>query len=170
MSDKPVEVEVRLTRLAELSQAQKHYLVDFINKAYATHPELLPSDRTSYSSFDEEIGDSDLILVIEQPLNKILATAYVHPDEADENALYFGMAAVDTAFQGRGFGSQLLRAAEDFARQSGLSKVRLIAAQELGNVDYYLHHSYQIVATELKPKGTWGSLAPYTVATMEKEV
>lgn len=97
-----------------------------------------------------------------------MATAYVHPDNSDAHALYLGMAAVDPAYQGRGLGRRLLQATEELARQRGRTKVRLIAVEEIGNVAYYLQFGYKVVATENKPKGTWGSLAPFTNATMEK--
>ncbi len=165
------QIQVKVVAADSLSHDEVQRLVTLINNAYARHRWLFPNQRTSVEGFLPEIADADVILLLLSPdraaLTEIVGTAYVH---VDNDALYFGMAAVDPRYQGQGSGGKLLETVEEVARQRKLAKTRLVAAVEIGNEAYYQKRGYKTVATLDCPPGTWGSVAAYKRVTMEKQV
>ncbi|HEX2915412.1 MAG TPA: GNAT family N-acetyltransferase [Chloroflexia bacterium] len=161
------EIELKVGRLEDLDLAQQQRLVQIINEAFGKFHWLFSTQRTSLEGLSGEIGDSDLLLLTITETNEIVGVAYTH---AENEELYFGMAAVDPARQGKGLGGQLLEGAEELARKGGFVRVRLKAVAEMGNVAYYARRGYLIVGQENMPAGEWDSLHPFTVATMQKAV
>ena len=158
-------VETVVRSVDSLSREEVQQIVALINLAYRLHVAFFPNDRTDYKNIYDEIAGHEMILLLASPSNKLVATAHVHPDG---NALYLGLAAVDPHLHNRGYGAQLLQAGSERARQLGLSKVRLTAILETGNVAYYLGQGYRVMAEVPQPLGTWGSTIPFTLATLEK--
>jgi len=166
------QTQVKIVPAASLSDDEVQRLVTLINDAYARHRWLFPNPRTSVDGFLPEIGNAEVILLLVLPdsaasYKKIVGTAYVH---TDDDALYFGMAAVDPNWQSRGLGGKLLETVEELARQRKLAKTRLLAAVEIGNEAYYLKRGYKTVATLDCPPGTWDALSAHKRVTMEKQV
>ena len=65
--------------------------------------------------------------------------------------LIWSVAAAPSA-QGRGVGNRLLAAADERARQLGLSVIRLYTGEKLtGNIAWYARHGYTIERTEQMP-------------------
>jgi N-acetylglutamate synthase-like GNAT family acetyltransferase len=141
-------------------------LVKLVNDAYGRHRWLFPEERTNVTEFRREAAGKELVLLLSGPDEKIVGSALVH-EEGD--ALYLEMVAVELLRQGVGLGARLMQAVEEIARQRSLSKIRLSTVREIGNVAYYLRHGFHIVQEQSLPRGTWGALDSFTLATMEKE-
>ena len=160
-------VQVQLFPVSSLTEEQVSEIVALVNRAYSRHNWMFPPDRTDPENYREEADGGEALLLVEQPDNKILATAVFHPKG---EMLYLEMVAIDLELQGRGYGKKILEQVEQIARQRGFSKIGLQSVAEIGNVEYYKRHGFQIVSEEVKPQGTWGSLALYTIVTMEKSL
>jgi GNAT superfamily N-acetyltransferase len=140
-------------------------LVKLVNDAYGRHRWLFPEKRTSVAEVRGEAAGKDLVLLLTEPDEKIVGSALVH-EEGD--MLYVEMVALELLRQGEGLGARLMKAVEEIARKRNLSRIRLSTVREIGNVAYYLRHGFLIVEERSLPRGTWGSLDSFTLATMEK--
>lgn len=85
-----------------------------INAAFSIE-EFLEGNRTSESALTEMIREGSFLLQHNED-GTLLASVYI--EERGERA-YFGMLAVDPAQQGRGFGREMVRSAEDYCRNQG---------------------------------------------------
>lgn len=159
-------IEVIVCPAANLPNSTVQRLVELFNQAFLRHSWLLPGNRIEVESFREEAINNELIM-FKAPEEAIIGMALIHPEG---ESLYFAVAAIDPAWQNKGYGSRLVQTAEEIARERGLKKLKLRAAVEIGNVAYYLRRGFKIASEEIKPQGTWGSLKAYNVATMEKEL
>lgn len=160
------EIQILIRPVDELPGELVAQIIGLVNRAYARHSWLFPNPRTDPVDFQDEAAGKELIL-LSGPGEKLIGSALIHPEG---EALYLEMVAVDHELRGKGYGARLLQIAEDTAKQRGFTKLKLISAQEIGNVDYYVRYGFRVTSTETRPKGTWGSKAAYTVATMEKEL
>jgi N-acetylglutamate synthase-like GNAT family acetyltransferase len=141
-------------------------IIALINAAYRRHEWLFPDDRLNTAEFHEETAGKELVLLTDAE-GKLAGSAMIY---AEADYLYIGLAAIDLAQQSRGYGAQLLQAIEEIAAQRQLACLKLVSVEEIGNVDYYQRRGFQTSTQEKQPAGTWGSLGPFTIATMEKRL
>ena len=142
-------------------------IVALINEAFDRHRWLFPMNRTSVQEFSDDLTQSESILILKETNGEILGTSLIH---IEEDAICFGNAAIKTSCQGNGFGTNMVKAIENFAKTRSLNKLRIKTVEEIGNVRYYQRIGFFVVSNEQHPEGTWGALRPFCLATMEKVV
>ena len=162
---KNTEVHTKICPILSTNENVVREMVNLINRAYTRHTWLFPVDRTNFEDFLKEQKNFDSFVLLSQS-EKIVGVASVLIRDASE--LYFSNAAVDLEQQGNGLGAKLLNAIEELARRENISRITIVTVREIGNVDYYERKGYKVLTEETQLKGTWGSIASFTLATMEK--
>lgn len=160
-----LEVQTAIRPIASLQEEEVHPLIHLINKAYSRHSWLFPENRTNKEKFHEEVKNFDWVVLLTREQSEILGTALI---KIEKNGLYFSNAAITLEHQGMGLGGKLLRAIEEFAQAKNLPKIHLVSVHEIGNVEYYKQKGYYVISEETQPKGTWGAIKPFLLATLEK--
>jgi N-acetylglutamate synthase-like GNAT family acetyltransferase len=150
----------------KLDDTTVQQLISLINAAYRRHSWLFPNDRLNKAQFYEETAGKEIVLLTDS-LGKLVGGAMIY---CEEDYLYLGLAAIELTQQSRGYGARLLQAIEEIAKQRQLARLMLISVEEIGNVDYYTRQGFRVIEREKQPAGTWGSLGPFTIATMEKRL
>lgn len=106
-------VHTRTATVADVAE-----LVRVINRAYRVEEFFARGDRTSPDRIADRLArPASLFLVVDDPAGGGIA-ACVWIEVRGERG-YFGMLAVDPAYQGRGLGRLLVQAAEDHCRAAG---------------------------------------------------
>jgi ribosomal protein S18 acetylase RimI-like enzyme len=90
-------------------------LVRVINLAYLVEAEMFHGSRTTDADIRERLARPNAAFLTVRDGASLAAAVYV---ETRGSRGYFGMLAVDPAFQGRGLGRELVRAAETYARSA----------------------------------------------------
>jgi GNAT superfamily N-acetyltransferase len=101
-------------------------LVRLINLAYVVEAEIFRSDRTSDADVRDRIARPNAVILAFDDAagtaGTLAGSVYV---ELRGDRGYFGMLAVDPSQQGRGLGRALVRAAEEYARGRGCTRMDL---------------------------------------------
>jgi len=102
--------------------------------------------RTDRNHLIEMIEDPAAVILKYQEDDELLGCVYLQLQGA---TLYLGMLSVSPDHQAKGIGKQLMKAAEDYAREHNCSRIEMnviSARQEL--IDWYKRNGYQL--TEVK--------------------
>nr|BBH86168.1 N-acetyltransferase [Thermosporothrix sp. COM3] len=162
-------IRARLASTAEINEQEAVQLVNLINAAYGLHRDIFREDRLDdVSHLYEELSEhpENRVLLLYEG-DELIATVMVRPEA---EALYIGLFAVALSRQGQGLGSTVLRMVEQVARKQGLSRLRLHAVREIGNVTFYERRGFRVIAEKQRAAGDWGSVAPFISAEMIKEL
>lgn len=95
-------------------------LVRLINSAFSIE-KFLEGDRTSGDQLQQMMQTGEFLLGCDRS-GKLLAAVYV---EIRGQRGYFGMLAVDPEHQGNGWGTRMVRVAEEYCREKGCSAMDL---------------------------------------------
>jgi ribosomal protein S18 acetylase RimI-like enzyme len=116
-----------------------------INAAFEVEREFRRGARTSGSEI-EAMLQRDPFLVIDATPGHVAAAVHVR---ITGPVGYFGMLAVDPQIQGGGLGRTLLRAAEQFCRESGCTTMTLSTGEDRRDViAWYERLGYRITRVE----------------------
>ena len=140
-------------------------LADLRRTTAADIPALVALQRAAYSRNRDLLGVEPLPLIADydevfahyetwlaEDDGALLGALILEP-RADD--LLIWSVATSPAAQGRGLGNRLLAAAEERARQLGVSTMRLYTGQKLvSNVAWYQRHGYAIERIEQRPDRT----------------
>jgi GNAT superfamily N-acetyltransferase len=110
-----MSTSVRLAAAADIPR-----MVSLINAAFAIET-FLAGTRTDEQGLAEMMQKGSFFVRCDQSGN-LLATVYV---EQRGSRGYFGMLAVDPAYQGQGLGRAMVKAAEDYCRDQGCTVMDL---------------------------------------------
>lgn len=135
--------------MAQASEAEQ--IADLVNSAYrgdssrrgwTTEADLLDGQRTDAEGIREQLAKPETqILVLE---NEKFLLGCVLIESLEEN-LYLGMLTVNPELQNKGFGKQLMEAAEKEARQKNKAAVEMwVLSQRESLINYYLRQGYKI--------------------------
>lgn len=166
VSTPPRDLPLRVVPVAA-SEFDVGTTVALVNAAFRRYS-ILRSDRTDAAQLLEEAGTDGEFLQVRAD-GRLVATAMVRPaawyyaGEARlvgrvrlDEALYFGLAAVDPLLMNAGLGHRLVDAAEGLAAARGYRAVILGTLREFGLVEYYARLGYIVVAQVDYPEGHWG--------------
>ncbi len=109
---------------------------------FAKKNQILPR---SMDNIKQHIHDFCLI----QHSHKIIGTAAIH--QYSENLAEIRSLVIDSRFQGKGLGSQLVLFTESIIKSRNISKVFVLTR----SVDFFLKINYEIVNKELFPEKIW---------------
>jgi len=110
-------------------------------QGWTTEADLLDGIRTSEKSLREMIERPGAVIVLAEEDNEPKGCVYL---EKQGDALYLGMLTVCPNLQGKGLGSQLLKAAEERARETGCERICMTVItvrEEL--IAYYKRKGYR---------------------------
>jgi ribosomal protein S18 acetylase RimI-like enzyme len=117
-------------------------------KGWTTEADLLGGIRTSEKGLLETIQTPKTFILKFSEEGKILGCVMLL---AKENALYLGMLTVSPELQGSGIGKKLLKSAETFAKEKGISKIEMtVISIRFELVSWYERHGY-VKTGETKP-------------------
>jgi ribosomal protein S18 acetylase RimI-like enzyme len=157
LTDDRNDVLIRLARAADLDT-----VVRLTNKAYAVYQDVL--DRPPIPVTEDYVphiakGNVWLLETEERPAGLIVV------EHKPDHLLIFSVAVVDS-FQGRGFGSRLMRWAETLARREGLALLRLYTNGKMTrNISIYEGMGYREIGRRTNP-----SRPGWSVVDMEKRL
>ncbi len=166
------ELELRLVPAAGVDRAAVTALV---NQAFARY-DIMAGDRTNEAGLAEEAGDSGEFLQLWRG-DTMVGSALIRPasdyfggalSAEAENALYFGLAAVQRSEMGGGIGQRLISEAERIATERGFQRMVLGTLREFGLVEYYARLGYIVYDFEDQPLGHWGLTVPHRYCDMVK--
>lgn len=179
-------------RLVAAEEVDAEAVAALVNRAYGRYRHLFAGQRTSPSELLEEAGPGARFILAEEDGHLVgsalLARAerFVEPDMLGpsgtsrpaavdvpddhpwRNAVYFGMAAVESGWTGRGIGKQLVALAETLAREEGFRAVALGTVREFGLVEYYERLGFRLLYEVDHPAGHWDFLVPHRYCEMVK--
>lgn len=117
-------------------------------KGWTTEADLLGGIRTSEKGLLETIQTPKTFILKFSEEGEILGCVMLL---AKENALYLGMLTVSPELQGSGIGKKLLKSAETFAKEKGISKIEMtVISIRFELVSWYERHGY-VKTGETKP-------------------
>jgi ribosomal protein S18 acetylase RimI-like enzyme len=111
-------------------------------KGWTTEAHLLDGQRTDPESLRAQLApDHAHMLLARAADGRLLGSVYL---ERQPDALYLGMLSVAATLQNQGLGKQLLAAAEDFARQHELPRIRItVISVRHELLAWYERHGYR---------------------------
>ena len=180
MADDAGCLELHLLALAAIDVEAVTALV---NAAFSRHP-IMTGDRTSPEGLAEEAGAAAEFLQLTRG-STLVGTAMIKPaatagaedrelwarsGQTLDDALYFGLAAVDSAETGSGVGKRLVAEAEAIARDRGYRRVILGTVREFGLVEYYSRLGYITFRQQTFAAGHWGIRVPHQYHDMVREL
>lgn len=144
-------------------------LVPMINAAYdLTEHHVFPgSRRTERHDIWQLIGG----IVVAEVEGRIAGCIHIdtHGDPA-----HFGLLAVDVSLHRSGLGSRLAGHAEQAARESGASAVRVETVKQAGLIPFYERRGYRVIGEtdgQIWNGGAdWGAVIPWQMVDMEKRL
>ena len=98
------------------------YRGDSSKVGWTTEADLLDGIRTSESSLEEMIDDSNAVILMAEEKDQLKGCVYM---QQQDDALYLGMLTVNPQLQGQGIGANLMRAAEQRAKDIGCKKIKM---------------------------------------------
>lgn len=146
-------------------------LVDLVNRAYEHERWLIPGPRLLARDVDREWFAPHIMAIVATMRGAPIGTVRVRFADEHGRALAIpelGLLAVDPTIQRRRIGKQLVRGAEDIARNSGHAVIELRCGHELGLEAYYRALGYERVDAEYGTK--FGSFQPFTLVTMRRRL
>ncbi len=166
------ELELRLVPAAGVDRAAVTALV---NQAFARY-DIMAGDRTNEAGLAEEAGETGEFLQLWRGETMVgcalirSAADYFAGALAPEanDALYFGLAAVQRSEMGGGIGRRLVTEAERIAAERGFPRLVLGTLREFGLVEYYARLGYIVYHFEDQPAGHWGLTVPHRYCDMVK--
>lgn len=112
-------------------------------KGWTTEAEFLGGQRTDTQGILALIEKKDSCLLVLESHERILAS--VHVEKKSSHSAYLGMLTVSPELQGQGLGKNLMKAAENFAKENWRSREMemtvITIREELLN--WYLRHGYK---------------------------
>ena len=140
-------------------------IIEVIIKGYQRNykegtPESQPHFRETYR---EDIESGKVRLFAAREGKKIVGSVQF---EDRDGAAFLSQMAVDPEFRNRGIGADLIKIAENFARDEGFEKIQLHAMQEKDLPHYYQKLGYVEVGAIERP--AHDERPPYTLIVMEK--
>ncbi len=171
-----------ILRLVRPEEADLEALAALVNRAFAVYP-FLTVARTSARGIAEEAGDSGEFLLAEAD-GELVGCAMIRPaaegervierggTEADRDAMYFGLAAVEPGLMRSGIGRRLVAFGESEAARRGFREVLLGTVREMGNVEYYQRAGYRTTAVLRFPANAnhWGINIDHEYHEMVKQL
>lgn len=148
------------------TEADAPGLVPIINRAFAMELEFFSTERIDLPELIEHFHKGT-ILVAEEA-GELAGCVYLELRRPD--LCYFGLLAVDPAYQGRRIGLKLIDAAEDFGREAGCSvmEIRILHLRtELP--PFYEKLGYTVARHETPPQIP-SAYQPYQFILMEKSL
>jgi ribosomal protein S18 acetylase RimI-like enzyme len=117
-------------------------------KGWTTEADLLGGIRTTEESLAETIRKTDTSILKYTEAEQLLGCVMLIKKE---NALYLGMLTVSPELQGSGIGKKLLKSAEIFAQENGISKIEMTVISVRSElIAWYERHGY-VKTGETKP-------------------
>jgi ribosomal protein S18 acetylase RimI-like enzyme len=117
-------------------------------KGWTTEADLLGGIRTTEEGLAETIKKPDTFILKYTEADQILGCVMLVDKES---ALYLGMLTVSPALQGSGIGKKLLKSAETFAQENGISKIEMTVISIRSElIAWYERHGY-VKTGETKP-------------------
>lgn len=141
-------------------------IVLMVNDAYLREAWLLPAPRTTGADLLQEVGRRHVRVVVAEHNGALAGCVRVR---LRDDGAWFGWLATDTAYQGRGLASLLVREAERVASGMGAGVMRLDCARELGLAPYYESLGYGVESVEQDAYFGPGK-GPITRVVLKKEL
>ncbi len=117
-------------------------------KGWTTEEHLLGGIRITEEELIQNIRKTDTFILKYTEAEQILGCMML---VEKENALYLGMLTVSPELQGSGIGKKLLKSAEIFAKEKGISKIEMtVISIRFELVLWYERHGY-VKTGETKP-------------------
>lgn len=91
-------------------------------KGWTTEADFLYGIRTSEASLKEMISREGAVILLAEEENELKGCVFL---EQQDDSLYLGMLTVKPELQGKGLGSQLMKAAEQRARNLNCDKIKM---------------------------------------------
>lgn len=125
------------------------YRGDSSKKGWTTEADLLGGIRTDDESLTGLLGkENSVMLVHRNDAGKIIGCVNL---QRHSDKIYLGMLTVNPALQGGGVGKILLKASEDYARETGCAKIYMtVISIRTELINWYKRHGY-IDTGERKP-------------------
>jgi len=98
------------------------YRGDSSKVGWTTEADLLDGIRTSEASLKEMIDGSNAVMLVAEEDDQLKGCVYL---QQQDDALYLGMLTVNPQLQGQGIGANLMRAAEQRAKDIGCKKIKM---------------------------------------------
>ena len=129
--------------IREAREADVEALTRLINAAFVVERVVFDGDRVDANEVRGYMQRGTFLLG--EDGDAVVACVYV---ELREDRGYLGLLSVDPSRQGLGLGSQVMVAAEDFARKAGASAVDLrVISARAALLPFYRHRGYQETGT-----------------------
>jgi ribosomal protein S18 acetylase RimI-like enzyme len=110
-------------------------------KGWTTEEHLLGGIRTDEEGLLQTFQNENVTVLNRTENDKIIGTVSL---EKQEGKLYLGMLTVSPELQGGGVGKQLLKAAEDFAKEEKIPKIEMtVISVRTELIAWYERHGYE---------------------------
>ena len=124
------------------------YRGDSSKAGWTTEADLLDGIRTSEASLTEMIDRNDAVILLAEEKDQLKGCVYL---EQQDDALYLGMLTVNPQLQGQGIGANLMRAAEQRAKNIGCKKIRMTVITTRKELIAYYERKGYVDTGERKP-------------------
>jgi GNAT superfamily N-acetyltransferase len=129
--------------IREASRADAPALAALISRAYRVEDFFKIGDRIDAAGVEHEMAEGGF-LVLEDD-DGIAGCVYTR---VRGELGYFGLLSIDPSRQGQGFGTTLLRAAEEFCRGAGCRTMEILVVNLRTELfPYYVRHGYVATGT-----------------------
>lgn len=111
-------------------------------KGWTSEENLLDGQRIDEEMLSDYLSTKNVTLLkyTDEDTQKIIGTVYL---EVKGSKLYLGMLTVSPSLQGKGTGKELLKAADDYAKQHNCDKIGItVISARLELIDWYERHGY----------------------------
>lgn len=142
--------------LRQATRDDKTQIVSLLKQISEQHAKMasdkyqVTTDEFSLSYVERCLTSEKSIMLVIEKNNRIVGVAIciiqeINPDGPVKDSLIGNLdtIVVDTNFQGKGFGRQLLSAIESWAKKNGCTRMKLnVAVENTQGIDFYLHRGY----------------------------
>lgn len=150
---RPTVRKAQMQEAGEIAQLiNSAYRGESSRRGWTTEADLLDGQRTDEEGIRELLKDPSALMLVLVEDSAILGTVYL---KTKESKLYLGMLTVNPEIQNRGFGRQLMEAAESEACRQNLTVIEMtVFPQRESLLNYYFRQGYALTGERRPfPKG-----------------